>query len=285
MVRATITNGYNIKGARKFVTHKASEYTAQYASDDHQDSIFYEGANLKIVLMFPSTQGALRFSNSLQDLQARVGGDEVDSIVDASEEYQGYYEVLSRAVRFSDYKPEDSGSPSVTSRSRESQVVTEQGSYKDVVVFQSIERLDCLSLGYNSCHIRGKPHCSPYQMADPNNVLAMTLNGHHYFDAYTNSAHSVPTIRLSVLDVAEVPEECFSVEYNENQYRFRVDILVEFANTAAFGFGMLLKAPYVRGDQPLTRKTFVRVLDTAAFSGYIQFKYDQTTDRGFEVSM
>ena len=235
--------------------------------------------------MFPSTEGAIRFTNSLQDLQARVGGDEVDSIIDASQEYQGYYEVLSRVVRFSDYKPEDSGSPSVTSRSRESQVVTELDSFKDVVVFQSIERLDCLSLGFNSCHIRGKSHCSPYQMADPNNILAMTLNGHHMFDAYTNSAHSVPTIRLSVLAVAEVPQECFSVEYNENQYRFRVDILVEFANPAAFEVGILLKAPYVRGDQPLTRKTFVRVLDPVAFSDYIQFKYNETTARGFEVSM
>lgn len=121
--------------------------------------------------------------------------------------------------------------------------------------------------------------CTPFQAADPNNRFAMTPNGHHMFDASTNC---VPTIRLSVIEWAAVPPEvCFSTEYNVYQEeRYRVELLVEFANKVAFEHGILLKdmGGYVRGDEVFTKKTYVMVLDPHAFSEYIALKYEETTE-------
>lgn len=265
------------------VTRKASEHAGLYTSDNRQDSIFYDNANLKVVLIFPSSEASLGFINSLQELQDRVGGDEVDSIVDASEDWLAYDEDLSRRVRFSHYKSEDSGSPAVTSRSRESQVVIQQGDFTDVVRFQSIELKECLSIGFHSCHIRGQQYCNPYQRGDPNNVLAMTPNGHHMFDAYPQSDRSIPTMRLSVISIASVPDRLFSVECNEYQDRFKVGILVEFANPTVYAFGINMKDGFTRNDENMTRETYVEVMNPNAFKAYIDFKNTETTNRGFEV--
>ena len=276
-----IVNAFNTVGSRKFVIHIAADFHAQYISDNKSDSIWYDGNDLRIRLLFHEITNAASFINALQDLQIRAGLEEADSIVkhvSAIETVRCDVRVV-RMVFRSDYSSADTGSPSVSSRSREEYVDNNISPSSDVATFQSIEKPMALRGSFcQKCHIKDKALCLPDERNDANNFLGLTPTSHLQFDGL---ASGVPKIRLKVMSVDTKSQKMWSTERTVFQLRFRVDILVEFVDDDALqGGGMIFKDGSTRLPG-LKVQTFVHVLDTDAFCRYMEWKYNRTTEAGF----
>ena len=282
IVEGEVTNGLNIAGTRKFFIYEAAKCFAQY-NGNPQDSIFFDEMNLKFSLFFPSSQLSRKFCDTLLELKERAMGSQGADIIQTTLAYRGYWEELSKSVSRKDYNPEDTNSPTTSVRSREQ---VDMNMWKDVCVYQAIEIEAAIQCGHNSCHILPRALCNTEEAEDPNNRIALTPNGHHMFNAYSQSTHSVPLIRVSVDKVHLIHQEVFSLEKQTVQHRYRVDILIEFANKNAFDWGMNVKDGYIQDENlPLTKKSHVMVLDHHAFCDYVNRKYVNTTQRGFEVQI
>lgn len=268
MARMTLFGSKRKSGTRNAVYSQAANHVAYYHISK-KDSIYYDGQDLKICLLFDDKKSAHLFVNSLLEILKY-------SYVQA--DYAKQYDAILRdeaaELVFKDHYDPTEYADSATG----STVVTElpavvQTSLTDEQFLMTLEKRDHSDFrGLNAfrCHLIGQAVDKTFA-ENENNVFFMSWPLHQRFDGLNSSPlKNVPSIAIRF----HAPG---AVESIYNFKRQKAVLIIECVNVDAFQTVCeRLKHPFTPNQAALEIETFVHPEDMAQFIECVTYKYEET---------
>ena len=284
-VRAEIKDALNWQGIRASVFRNAEKYVAYYSVDQSR-SIYYNGPDLQIEVLFETASEGYQFSTFLSqwhlDNPFAAAGLHISVVENLTEICIDRNNL--RLVRFSHYAASDSGSPiqslkefpgddSVLSGSGSDLNLSQASSNDPDSRYQSIEKPENFQMfGHFKCHIKPKsefPH-----LHNTNNILFMSWMVHQMFDGTHTFNSAIP--HMAIRPITEKDFEPLAAEQNPLIERYKVELELEFLNEmAASQICPLLKDDCKR-TSPTSFRTSVYVKDPSFHVQCLKWKYEHT---------
>jgi hypothetical protein len=174
---------------------------------------------------------------------------------------------VSRRIILKDYSSNDFNSPadSIFSQSE----YTEYQPTEDIVVYQSLEKIEWLEFGSEGAHLIARRICKKRKLTDldrsDNNRLALSRQLHGYVDGLSNGQR--PVVKLNYVPSDE--------EFIDGRYRIVVG--VEFMSEKVKAIvAPLLKASSRQTNDPLIMECDVFVRNKQEFIDCLEFKSEET---------
>lgn len=217
-----VTEAFKMRGCRKLVFRLASTNLGYYSTDEHVESIMYDGTTLAILIAFTSRDMGRRFYNEFKSWDGIAGVTVVQPL--SMQLYSGRFP--DDAMIFeADYDPSDFDSP-------EGSRISVQSSIQDLPIssgvsqHQSIQPLRYANGGgFDRCHIKSKKNCRTNdEKKDDNNIFAFTKGLHAMYDG---PPFGVPRLVIRVEQVHAQPVRVHT-EGKGWEYRYKVDLRLEF---------------------------------------------------------
>ena len=260
-----------VKGIRAQVYLAASKFGGFY-NGTKERSIYYEGNDLVVKVLFGSMEKCAEFTNFLDDyfrhfqLHPRVS-------------FTGEFEriLLSqypRNVFARDYVSSESDSENFSVAITRVTHVTHRSTITFEIELMMIEdpnHEDFVGLECYKCHLMSQAQF-PDKRDSPNNLLWMSWTTHQRFDGLnTREEHRVPQIAIRFVDRSGIMQEF------EFGARERVDIAIECPAADIFGVMRHRAKPGARIDEASRCIiTSVFVEDADDFRKSVSFKYNET---------
>lgn len=245
-----------------------TETPFRYNEDSNDDTLFFH-------VLFETKDHALNFDVNLKNEALSHKSPLCHLTFDDS--IQRYNQPLQEnRIQLSDYKPEDSDSPtldlnSITSASEYS--VLEISS--EIFNYQRIESLDVFPRGLGralKCHLIGKSECRMFEsynkfLNDDNNLLALSSDLHDWFDGL-NTHLQLPLFKVDFVS-------CSKTKVLND--RFEVKVMVEAIdiNCASTIFPRL-KVGSSECEVGTKMCSFVHVINPATFKKCLEWKSNNT---------
>jgi hypothetical protein len=272
----------SISGAKKFKGIRATMYQQaelhRAFCKDHRKAIFYDGDDLKLVLLFKQENEAMNFQTLLRQWNVqRPLGRFPEPDVAKLEQVPLQPDI--QPILLNQYEANDENDSPMTSLadfqgcslSRPSSIDVET----DLGKFQSVEKPEWLLVGGCKAyrmHLKNQGAKFKHDKAlanDENNMLAGTWTFHQFFDGL-NHDKKLPVLAIKP---GEIKEE---VEVEPGHKRRKVMLDIEFHNDVAeTAVSVILKNGSKR-ISPLHWESFVFVRDPKTFNESCQWKYDET---------
>ena len=277
IVKAKINGARACKGCRASIYKKAQEYHALYSPDSHSKSIFYDGDDLIISLLFEEKSKAMDFQSflSLWHINNPLSLEFKNVKVERSLVKAYFEEGMTTTVMFSDYNATDSESPlqsleeyssHISSCSDQSVVSITEPLFK----FQSIEKPEVF------CNVKPyKMHIKPQAdlNKEPSNMLAGSWKPFYQFFDGLNTNKGLPLVAIKPLTESNFESAMLG---EPPMKRSRVDLEVDFLNKEA---AVELSTNLKNGSTKLSDtkwKTFVHVLDPQMLVDCLKWRYADT---------
>lgn len=264
----TIIRSKKKSGVRNQVYVLASRYIAYYYQDK-QHSIYYNGVDLEINLLFANFESAHRFVNEMLSylaftyLSSRCG-DNYPVV------HPDFPMQLVFVTHYDSAEYPDSATRSTIITERPIPLI--QSKLTDEQSLMAIEKRnhsDFRGLNAYKCHLIGQAIDQSYA-ENANNVFYMTWAMHQRFDGLNSEFKKVPLIAIRFDGVGD-KETKFGFE------RQRVNLIIECFNYDAFDTTLeRLKDPYSQDAEKLEIGTFVHPEDVEDFIYCITYKYYET---------
>jgi hypothetical protein len=285
-VNALIKNSKFKKGIRAWVYEIASSFTAFY-DGDKSTSIFYNGGDLHIRILFRTEDGCVSFLNKLDDnlshfqLVEPMQFDKNPEMVRLSSRPVNIYR--------RDYIPADSDSENYSlaiTRITHVSALTHLDRFTEFQMVEDSDLEDFVGLDVYKCHLRSQ---SAF-VEDKNNInnwLWLSWSLHQRFDGLnTTGRHRVPQIAIrfeKAVDGALLTE-------GDTEW-YRVDVAIECPDADIFGVVRhRIKKGMIVNEQRREISTWLYVQDPNDFKRCLTYKYDETHElwkakkRGEEVT-
>ncbi|KAG2787913.1 hypothetical protein PC129_g23976, partial [Phytophthora cactorum] len=271
LVSGSIENALNTKGIRCRVYYLAASNLGYYDPDlragESDKALWYDGATLRIHVLFKEERDALVFENELQNegitqASSLDGHTVLTNVAPISRELSELRRILTWH-----YVPEDTDSPQVTMSSLSTNtsivdVVTDEFKYQRI---ESEEWFGTVGKA-QSCHLMSREHCRRYASYhkydnDQSNRLALTSDMHDWYDG---RSFAVPVMNISVESVSEGPVV---------GSRYKVNLIVRALNAGyARLISLHLKEGFVASEDGLEMRTSVYVLNAKVFCECMEWK-------------
>lgn len=285
LAQMVMVGSKNVKGVRAEVYAVASKYGGFYFHTKDQ-SIFYDGADLHVKILFESAKECGQFVNELdshlryipliQEVRLKDIFDKVIDVLNPRNVLQRHYVSLE----------EDSEAYSVAiTRYTHITARTTIDFETELVMIESPHHEDFYGLKCYKCHLMSQSDY-PEEKDNPNNALWMSWPTHQRFDGlHTINEHLVPQFAISYVGRSN---ELQTFEFAERE---RVDIAIECVDDGILG---VMRNRVKAGSEvdESTKKifTYMFVEDAEDFCRCLTHKYNETKfmwtkySRGAEVT-
>lgn len=278
-VVAVIKNSINNVGWRSEVYSMAASAVGFYHIDK-ASSIYYQGNDLHVVILFTSMRDCASFLQGLHDAKTR-------NYLEADIEYSNFFEqvrlstqptvILKRHYSSGDYAE----SPEFSLGSRSVDTASCCDFSNPTAKFLMIERPDLnvlVGLDFYTCHLMSKAKY-PSESKNPNNILRLSHPMHQRFDGLNtrSNRHLVPQIAINFVRYDKTEEFEVNVGYMEK--KDKVTVSIEFPDTIILlSVGTTLKQGSVTiPDDKGLLYSFVHVDCHVEFKRCLTVKYLETT--------
>jgi hypothetical protein len=262
------------KGIRAHVYEAASTSAAFYSGGKEQ-SIFYEGNDLHVVILFETRAGCVSFVNNLDGFLRHF-----QLLEDI--QFDPNFERLRlpnypRSVFQRDYNPDESDSEAYSiaiTRITHISNLTKIDFETELQMIENPNHEDFVGLDCYKCHLMGQAAFA-VEKDNPNNWLWMSWPTHQRFDGLnTIGKHRVPQIAIKF--VSRVGS--FETFDNGLLEREKVEIAIECPDADVFGVMRHHMKPgdYRVVEASKTILTWVFVEDAADFQRCLTYKYEET---------
>lgn len=271
-VNARVKNCFNTRRWRKYVHVCAAKRAAFYTSDDRTDSIRYDGEDLVVKFAFMKIDSAEHFLSDLQELNDEDS--DTDVVVDLKvKAYSAPLEICS-FVNKSHYRVGEFGSPAASISVSSEVSIAPANSM--MAKFQSIEQPEFLNLvGFLKCRLKSACECTGSEKNDPNNVICLSPNLRSTFNGFRTTA---PWMRIEATSFDDSPIS-FTTADGGTETRKRVNLKMEFrSKEVARRVFERMKDGSVQRSECLF-ETFAYVIDPVQFMSFVDWKYQDTTNR------
>ena len=276
-----ITNSKARKGIRAKVYLYAASFKG-FHKGNKSETAFYEGNDLKVVVLFRNEDHVRDFRNKMSDFRnlyvsqaaLEIKISEVDVALTSSQ-----------WIDAQDYDTEDFDSPAYTlneagllsNKSGSMSLVTASDPLNEFLMIEDSNNAYLVGLGLYKCHLMSIKNY-PDEEHNPNNVLRLSWPVHQRFDGLkTNGVHGVPQIAIKFLGTGGKHKVDVSFGYSE--YREEAIIGVEIPNRDLFH---ALKSTFKVGTTEFTDgdvtllRTQVYVYSAEEFKRCLSVKYTET---------
>jgi len=269
----TLIGSKTVNGVRAEVYTAASSRGGFYYQDK-EHSIYYNGNDLIVKIMFETSKECAQFVNDLdnrllyfpliQQVQIKDSFDKVIvSNVDLKYIFQRHYNT-SKEENPEDYSVAITNYTHITT-------MTTIDFEMEMTMIESKDLSDFYGLLCYKCHLMSRL-IYPAERDNPNNVLWMSWSTHQRFDGlYTINDQLVPQIAISYVDRSN-KMEVFGFEERE-----RVEIAIECENAQILGIMYdRMKAGSQMDEVKKKIYTYVYVKDAVDFQRCLTHKYNET---------
>jgi hypothetical protein len=272
--RALLVGSKLVKGVRALV-YQTSSKAGGYYYVQREQSIYYQGNNLVVNLLFSSRDNCAMFVNTLDDallyfplldqesIQINLSFDEVILAEQPT------------SILMRDFNSDESDSEAYSIAITRITHVTG----KNVIDFETelsmIENSaheDFVGLECYRCHLMSQAEFPVYK-DNPNNILWMSWATHQRFDGLnTVEAHRVPQIAISCVEKSDIP-----TPFDNGVERYKVTVAIECPNDDILAVMRNRVKPgmtVLNEEKKILTNVFVENADE--FESFLTFKYNET---------
>ena len=274
LMKATIKNSKNRNGWRSGVYAMCAKALGYYNVDKTQ-SIYYEGDDLHVNILFSNVDNCHALLNALYDTRSQyyTGADIV-----CERTFQQINLVAQPPIILaSDYVTDDFDSPAFTDRiSFEDSASVCSLSNPTAHLLMLENPAHFVLLDVYDCHLMSV-HRYPQEKHNPNNILRLSWTFHQYFDGlHTQGKHMVPLIAIRFVCTENQEQVQVSHGYTEQKYRVKVSIEAPDRRVLDAVARMLKAGSESNPDSDDKLYSFVYVDSDTDFQRCLTVKYKET---------
>jgi hypothetical protein len=263
-----------VKGVRALVYQIASKFGGFY-SQRREESIYYDGNNLIVNILFSSREKCSVFVNEL-DANLRYYPLLSQENIHISELFEEVYlNEEPKAILMRHYNTNESESEAYSVAITRVTHITSKTLIDfetELVMIENPALNDFVGLECYRCHLMSQAEF-PEEKDNLNNILWMSWALHQRFDGLnTTEKHKVPQIAISFIEGSDVPEL-----FEGGLERYRVSIAVECPNDDILAvMRERIKPGSTVVEEEKKIRTYVFVEDPKDFERCLTYKYNET---------
>ena len=273
-MKATIKNSKNHNGWRSGVYSMCAKALGYYNVDKSQ-SIYYEGDDLHINILFSNADNCHALLNALYETRnqyytsAEIVCERIFQQVDLPAQPS--------VILASDYDTEDFDSPPFTdciSFDDSASICSLSNPTAHLLMLENPARFAGLEV--YGCHLMSV-HRYPEEHQNQNNILRLSWALHQYFDGlHTQGKHMVPLIAIGFVCAEKQEQIQVSPGYTEPKYRVKVSIEAPDRRVLEAVGNMLKAGSESNPDGDGKLYSFVHVESATDFQRCLTVKYEET---------
>ena len=276
LMKATIKNSKTRNGWRSGVYTMCAKALGYYNVDKAQ-SIYYEGDDLHINILFSGADNCHALLNALYETrnQYYVGAEIV------CERTFQQIDLLAQpsVILASDYVTEDFDSPAFTDRisfDDSASICSLSNPTAYLLMLENPEWGYLVGLDVYDCHLMSVSQY-PEEKSNPNNILRLSWSLHQRFDGLkTQGRHMVPQIAIGFVCAEKQEQIQVSPGYTEPKYRVKVSIESPDQRVLEAAGSMLKVGSESNPDTDGKLYSFVYVDSDTDFKRCLTVKYEET---------
>jgi hypothetical protein len=272
--RALLVGSKRVKGVRALV-YQISSKTGGYYNLQREESIYYQGNDLVVNLLFSSCDNCAKFFNELDDALRFYPLLPLENI--QIDDFFGEVRLLKKPknVLIRHYNSNESNSEAFSVAITRITHVTGKSVLDletELLMIENSANEDFVGLECYRCHLMSQSEF-PQNKDNPNNILWMSWATHQRFDGLnTVDTHRVPQIAISCVEKSDIP-----VIFENGMVRYKVTVAIECSDDDILAvMRNRVKAGMTVLQEEKKILTYVFVEDANAFENFLTFKYNET---------
>lgn len=252
-----------------------------YYHINRAQSIYYEGNDLRMKILFSSADNCHVFLNILHETMHRLYTRPCrgDAEVTFNHNYERIrLQDLPEAILPGHYDSNEYDSPALTDHISDdsASVVSLSNPTAHLLMIEDPDREYMVGLNVYDCHLMSVSKY-PKEKNNPNNILRMSWNLHQHFDGLNMQGnHLVPSIAIGFVCADKQEDVQVSHDYTELKYRVTVSVESPDKRILKAVGGMLKAGSKPNPDESGKLYSFVYVDSAEDFERCLTVKYNET---------